>query len=101
KNGGIIVALKMNFLASTGVMHHDAYIKVFSYTCDVENTINARLRAYASRQHAMDGLSHLEGSEDIISFNGDYSALAKNAKTQIYEHAKTIERYSNSVDILE
>lgn len=95
------MALKKNVVASTGVTQTSAYIKVYSYTCDSENTINARLRAYASRQHANDGMAHLEGSEDIISFKGNYTDNATNAKIQIYEHAKTLDKYKDAIDVLE
>lgn len=95
------MALQKTILADTGVTHVNAYIKVHSYSCDVDNTINARLRAYASRQHAHDGKAHLEGSEDIVSIVGDYSENADNAKKQIYDKLKLMDNYLDAVDILE
>lgn len=91
-------ALKLTVIASTGLEVQDAYVKVDEYSC-YGNNVNARLRAYVSKELADAGASAIEGSEDIITLTVDYSDVAANAKKQIYEHAKTLERYADAVDV--
>lgn len=94
------MAISKTVTSETGLVIENAYIRVFEYHC-IGNTINARLRAYVNRQAANDGKAHIEGSEDILTFDGDYSDNAPNAKKQIYEYAKTLEKYEDAVDVLE
>lgn len=93
------MALQLTFTAATGMVITDAYIKVDEYSCGKDNVVNARLRAYASYQAAQDGLAHIEGSEDIISFTADYDDSAVNTKMQIYEHTKTLDKYADAIDV--
>lgn len=95
------MALEKNIISSTGLEVQNAYIKIDEYSCGKGNIVNARIRAYASRELEQQGASYLEGTEDIVSFTADYSENAFNSKKQIYEYVKTLEKYSNAVDILE
>lgn len=47
------------------------------------------------------GFSFISGSEEIITLQGDYSDSATNTKKQIYDHMKILEKYIESVDVLE
>jgi len=90
-------ALKKDVTSSTGLVVENAYIKVDEYSC-YGNNVNARLRAYVSKELADNGASPIEGSEDIITLTVDYSDEADNTKKQIYEFAKTLEKYADAVD---
>lgn len=92
------MALKQTIESSTGLTIEDGYIKVVEYSCYGDN-VNARLRAYVSQQAANEGKSHIEGSEDIITITADYNDDAPNAKKQIYEHAKTLDKYVDAIDV--
>ncbi|ETT64955.1 hypothetical protein BSK66_08045 [Paenibacillus odorifer] len=92
------MALLLTLTSATGYEVQDAYIKVDEYGC-YGNTVHARLRACVSKELADNGASSIEGSEDIITLTVDYSDNAANAKKQIYEHVKKLDKYVNSVDI--
>ena len=100
ENGVIYVAISQTIVSDTGLTIQDAYIRVHDYHCS-GNTINVRLRAYINRQAANGGKSHVEGSEDILIIEGDYSENAPNTKIQIYKYAKTLNKYADAVDVLE
>ena len=92
------MALQMTVTSATGLDVQDAYIKVDEYSC-YGNNVNARLRAYVSKDLADAGASAIEGSEDIITLTVDYSDDADNAKKQIYEYAKTLDKYAEAIDV--
>lgn len=93
------MALQQKITSSTGLTIDDAYIKVDEYSCGKDNTINARLRAYVSQDLAKEGASHIEGSEDIVTLTANYADDAPNAKKQIYEYAKTLDKYAEAIDV--
>ncbi|MEK3987462.1 hypothetical protein MHB77_29455 [Paenibacillus sp. FSL K6-3166] len=95
------MALTKNVTSNTGIEVESAYIKVDEYSCGKNNTVNARVRAYVSREFEQEGKSFIEGAEDIIQIIGDYSDNALNMKKQIYNHIKTLEKYSDAIDVLE
>lgn len=94
------MALQKNIQAATGLEVPNAYIKVVEYNC-FGDMVQARLRAYVSKQAALDGKLHIEGSEDVLNLTADYTDEAPNTKKQLYNHAKTLEKYSDAVDIFE
>jgi len=92
--------LQLTITSSTGLEIENAYIRIDEYSC-MDSTINARIRAYVSKEMQQQGKSFIEGTEEIITFDGDYSDEAVNTKKQIYEHMKTLEKYQDAVDVLE
>ena len=93
------MALQLTFTADTGIVITNAYFKIDEYSCAKDNTINARLRAYASHQAATEGKAYIEGSDNIVTFTADYNDDAANAKKQIYEFAKTLDKYTDAIDV--
>lgn len=93
------MALQITTTASTGYEVRDAYVKITGYTCGINNLVHARLCAYVSKELADAGASHIEGSEDIITLTCDYGDDASNTKKQIYEYAKTLDKFADAVDI--
>lgn len=95
------MALRMNVVSSAGYEVKDAYLRVDELSIRQDDTVVARIRAYVSREGFYAGLTYIEGSEEIISFSGDFSDHAINTKKQAYEYAKTLDMYLTSVDIIE
>lgn len=95
------MALKMTISSDTGLNIENAYIHIDEYSCNKDETINARIRAYVSRELMKSGSAFISGSEEIITLQGDYSDTATNAKKQIYAHMKTLDKYKDTTDILE
>lgn len=93
------MALQMTITSAAGYEVQDAYFRVDEYSCAKDNAVHARLRAYVSQQAAAEGKAYIEGSEDIITLTVDYSDDADNTKKQIYEYAKTLDRYSEAIDV--
>lgn len=91
----------MNIESTTGFIHENAFLKIDEYSCDQNNNIRARVRAYISREHALAGASHIEGSEEIIEIKGDYSERALNTKIQIYDYLGTLDKYKDAIDVPE
>lgn len=91
----------MMVTSSTGLIVESAYIKIDEYSCDKQNNVFARIRAYVSKELENSGSSPIEGSEDLIEITADYSEEAVNTKKQIYNHMKKLEKYSNAIDVLE
>lgn len=91
-------ALKLEVTSTTGMVISGAYIKVDEYSCGKGNVVNARLRAYVSKELANSGASSIEGSEEIITFTVEYSDESDNPKKQIYEFVKNMDKYSDAID---
>lgn len=94
------MALELTVTSSTGLEIENAYIRIDEYSC-INTTINARVRAYVSKEMREQGRTFIEGTEEIITLEGDYSDSAVNTKKQIYEYMKTLEKYQDAVDVLE
>lgn len=95
------MALQKTITSTAGLEVQNAYIKINEYSCGEENIVNARIRAYVSRELEQQGASHLEGTEEIITLTADYSDDAINTKKQIYEYMKTLEKYTDAIDVIE
>jgi len=95
------MALQMTVVSTTGLEVENAYIKIDDYSCDENNLIRARIRGYVSRELEKSGHDSIEGTEKIITINGDYSNRALNAKIQIYDYIKSLPEYNSAVDVLE
>lgn len=94
------MALSKIIISATGLEIQNAYIRIDEYSC-FENTVNARVRAYISKDMQISGKAFISGSEDIITMECDYSDIATNTKKQIYTHMKTLDKYSTAIDVLE
>ena len=95
------MGLQKTIISSTGIEVADAYIRVDEYSCDKNSNINARVRAYVSRELFYDGKSPIEGSDMTINIQGDYRVGAHNIKTQIYNSIKELEGYADAEDVFE
>jgi hypothetical protein len=91
------MALQKTIESDVGIEIQNAYILIDEYSC-VENNVNARIRAYVSKDMKEQGKAFISGSEDIISLQCDYSDMAINTKKQIYEYMKTLDKYKDSTD---
>lgn len=98
--GGVINGFK-TITGDAGLEIQNAYIHIDEYTCDKNEKISARIRAYVSRDLMKSDKSYISGSEDVISLQGNYSDTAVNTKKQIYVYIKTLDKYKNAVDVLE
>lgn len=92
------MAFQKEVMSLTGMNVQNAYIKIDEYACYGE-TVHVRLRAYVSKELADNGNAPIEGSEDIITLTVDYSDDATNTKKQIYEYAKTLDKYADAIDV--
>lgn len=95
------MALKMNLNSDIGQEFIDAYFVITEYSCDKNENVHARIRAYVDREKYKQGCDYISGSEQVITLKCDYSEVAINPKKQIYNYMKTLDKYSESVDILE
>lgn len=95
------MAKQLTFESTTGAVYQYAYFKIDEYSCDKNNTIRARIRAYVNRELALSGATPIEGSEEIIEINGDYSDEAVNAKKQVYDYLSTLDKYKEAINVLE
>ncbi|MHD0384994.1 hypothetical protein ACY2DD_05440 [Enterococcus faecium] len=95
------MALQMTVVSTTGLEVENAYIKIDDYSCDENNLIRARIRGYVGRELEKEGKAAIEGSERIITVEGDYSDRALNMKIQIYDYMKTLPDYKNAIDVFE
>lgn len=95
------MALQLTIKSNIGQNFDNAYIHIDEYVCNATESINARIRGYISRDTMKSGANFIPGSEDIVSLQGDYSDTSINTKKQIYTYMKTLDKYKNSIDILE
>lgn len=95
------MAVQKTMVSDTGITVENAYYRIDEYSCSSTNVVNARVRAYVSRDAQREGKTFLEGSEFIATITGDYTDSAVNPKKQIYEHIKTLDGFEDSVDVLE
>lgn len=93
------MALQKNIQSTTGLEIKNAYIKVDNYSCNKNNIVSAKLLAFVSRSASEEGKAPIEGSGEIITLETDYSDGAINTKKQIYEYAKTIDKYKDAIDV--
>lgn len=94
------MALSMTIQSDIGQEFKDAYVRIDEYSCSDNNVVNARIRAYVSREMKILGKAPISGSEDLITLVADYSDESANTKKQIYEYIKS-EKYVDAIDILE
>ncbi|MDF9845165.1 MULTISPECIES: hypothetical protein [unclassified Paenibacillus] len=92
------MALQKNLMSSTGMEVPNAYIKIDSYQSDSQNNVSARIRAYVSKELEIEGKAPIEGTEDVILMQAEYSEESVNAKRQIYNYMKTLGKYSDAID---
>lgn len=95
------MALQLTIKSDIGLSIENAYIHIDEYSCNKNEQINARIRAYVSRDLMKSGSSFISGSEEILSLQGDYSDTATNTKKQIYTYVKTLDKYLSAIDVLE
>lgn len=95
------MAILKSVSSSSGIEVINAYIKVDEYSCAKGNVVNARVRAYVSRNFEIEGKGPIEGNEEIIQITASYEDGSANTKKQIYEHMKTLPQYQDAVDVLE
>lgn len=93
------MALQQNATSTTGLEIENAYFKIDEYSCDKNNMVKARIRAYVSKKLADSGAAPIEGIDDSLSFVANYEDNAENTKKQIYEHAKTLDKYADAIDV--
>jgi hypothetical protein len=87
------MAITKTITSDSGIEVTNAYIRIDGYSCNGENAVCARIRAYVSRELKKADKAPISGTEDIIALSVDYSDTAINPKKQIYEYMKTLEKY--------
>lgn len=95
------MALQIDINSNIGQEFENAYVVVDEYSCDKNDIIQARIRAYINREKYHEGCEFIGGSEEVITLVCDYGDDATNTKKQIYTHIKSLDKYLNATDVLE
>lgn len=92
------MGLQKTIISDNGLEIQDAYFRIDEYSCNGSNLINARIRAYVSRDLQKQGANFITGSEDVVSFIGQYFNNSINTKKQCYDYIKTLSKYTDAID---
>lgn len=95
------MALSMKLKSNIGIEIDNAYIRIDEIHSDKFNRVQARMSGYVNKEAFINGNKAISGSEDFIYIDGNFEDDSVNIKKQIYEYAKTLDKYSGAIDVLD